>query len=293
MSQKSFFTPGDSQRADPTRFAMSLWGPDALNGPSVCGLAAYAAEREHARDGWLPARFTLELFKSARRLPTSTQTQTLRDGRRIRVVQVSVRQHDEADEIGGDATGTLVAQGNVVFLKQGDNPPGARWSRSDVRIDVPGTADDDPHTQFSDVEHDWSSDMSEFQNGNRRRLWSKPINVLPDESLTAFQRAVIAAEGTSLATNWGEGGIGFINCDLTVALSRLPDGDRVGVESDSHIEDAGVSVGTANLFDAHGQFGIGLVTAVENTRAMIDFHKVTPPAARTENSPFVGDDHNV
>ncbi|MCF8609365.1 thioesterase family protein [Gordonia sp. HY285] len=290
MSQTSFFTPGDSQRADPTRFAMSLWGPDALNGPAVCGLAAYAAERDHSREGWLPARFTLELFKSARRLPTSTQTQTLRDGRRIRVVQVSVRQHDENRN---DETGTLVAQGNVVFLKQGDNPPGARWSRADEPIAVPATPDGDFHTRFADTEHDWSSDMGAFQNGNRRRLWSRPINVLPDEPLTAFQRAVIAAEGTSLATNWGEGGIGFINCDLTVALSRLPEGDRVGVESDSHLENAGVSAGTANLFDEHGQFGIGLVTAVDNTRAMIDFREVTPRSAYSEDSPFVGDDRNV
>lgn len=288
MSQKSFFTPDGSQRAEPTRFAMSLWGPDALNGPAVCGLAAFAAEREHGRDGWLPARFTLELFRSARRLPTSTHTEVLRDGRRILVVQVSIRQHDAA----ADAD-VLVAQGNVVFLKQSDNPPGARWSRPDAPIAVPETADDDHYTRFSDSETDWSSDMAEFQNGNRRRLWSRPIHVLPDEPLTPFQRAVIAAESTSLATNWGEGGIGFINCDLTVALSRLPVGERVGVESDSHLENTGVSVGTANLFDADGQFGTGLVTALDNTRAMIDFERVAPMSGGSDDSPFIGDDHAV
>lgn len=282
MPQPSFFTPGDSGRADPTDFASSLWGPDSLNGPAVCALAAYAAEREHTRDGWLPARFTLELFKAARRVPTSTSTELLRDGRRIRVVQVRIHQH-----ASDDATATLVAQGNVVFLKQGTNPPGARWSRTDEPIAVPESTDADQLTWFSDTETDWSQDMGSFQNGNRRRLWSHPIRVLPDEPLTPFQRAVISAESTSLATNWGEGGIGFINCDLTVALSRLPVGDRVGVESDSHLEDAGVSVGTATLFDGQGQYGVGLVTAVDNSRAMIDFQSITLP------STSAGDDRNI
>lgn len=288
MPQTSFFTQSDPCRVDPTNFAMSLWGPDSLNGPAVCALAAFAAERDHTREGWLPARFTLELFKSARCLPTSTSTEVLRDGRRIRVVQVSIRQHEN----DAATPGVLVAQGNVVFLKQSTNPPGARWSRPAEAITLPETIDDDPHTWFSDSERDWTQDMASFQNGNRRRLWSRPIRVLPDEALTGFQRAVISAESTSLATNWGEGGIGFINCDLTVALSRLPVGEWLGVESDSHLEDAGVSAGTATLFDARGQYGIGLVTAVDNTRAMIDFTEVVPRATFADDT-IDGDDRNL
>ncbi|WP_341268344.1 acyl-CoA thioesterase domain-containing protein [Gordonia malaquae] len=294
MSTKSYFIHGEPGRVVPTPLALSLWGPDALNGPAVCGLAAYAAEREHGREGWLPARFTLELFKSARRIPTSLQTEILRDGRRIRVVQVSVRQHD-----GDDDEGVLVAQGNTVFLKQGDNPPGARWSRPTTDYNLPETDPSDFHTWFYNDELGWSSDMSAYQNGGRRRLWSRPVNVLPDVELTPFQRAAISAEGTSLSTNWGEGGIGFINGDLTLALSRLPVGDRLGVESDHHLEDAGVSAGTATLFDEHGPYGIGLVTAVDNTRAMIDFTRVLPSSAYKGDGPFTpdgerrGDDRNV
>ncbi|GAA4668188.1 acyl-CoA thioesterase domain-containing protein [Gordonia humi] len=272
MPQKSFFTPGDSGRVVPTPYAYSLWGPDSLNGPSLCALAARAAECEHGRDGWLASRFTLELFKSARRLPTDTRTRVLRDGRRIAVIQVDIVQFDGDEE-------NLVAQGNVVFLRQGSNPPGARWARPDSGIDLPADDPDDALPWMQDDEHDWSHEMAEFQNGNRRRIWSRPIRVLPDEELTAFTRAAISAESTSLVTNWGEGGIGFINCDLTMVLTRLPVGERVGVEADNHLENDGVSAGTANLFDVEGQYGIGMVTAVDNTRAMIDFTKVTRPSA--------------
>ncbi len=268
--------------------AHSLWGPDSLNGPAVCGAAAYAAERENSREGWLPTRFTLELFKNARSLPTSLRTEVLRDGRRIRVVQTTVRQHE-----AGDETGVVVAQGNTVFLKQGDNPPGARWSRPDEQRDVPTVDASDLHTRFHDDVQGWGPDMADYQNARRRRLWSHPLRVVPNDALTPFQRAVISAEGTSLCTNWGEGGIGFINCDLTVALSRLPVGDRLGVESDAHLENDGVSTGTAALFDEQGQYGIGLVTAIDNSRAMIDFNSVVPPIAKALGTEFPGDDRNV
>ncbi|WP_026917615.1 acyl-CoA thioesterase domain-containing protein [Gordonia shandongensis] len=273
MGRKSFFTADDEGRLIPGRLAMSLWGPDALNGPAVCAAAAHAAESAGRRDGFQPARFTLELFKSARRLPTTTDVRVLRDGRRIRVVEVSVLQHPDssADEV-------LVARGTVVFLKQGTNPPGGRWQRPPSSFTPPSEPGEGYRPWFRTPERPWASEMAAFQNDERLSLWSRPFSVVPDEPLTPFQRAVIAGESTSLATNWGEGGIGFINGDLTVALARLPEGERIGLEADSHIESSGLSVGTANLYDEHGQFGIGLVTAIDNTAAMIDFTTAFPPS---------------
>lgn len=253
---------------------MGLWGPDALNGPAVCAIAAYAAEKAGGREDFTPARFTVELFKSARRLPMAPSTRTLRDGRRIRVVEVSVIQYDGDEEI-------LVARGNVVFLKHGINPPGERWSRpADVDPFTPPETPDTYQPFFRTDEHDWSSDLADFQNAGRLSLWTRPFTVVEGQELTPFQRAVIAAESTSLATNIGDGGIGFINADLTVALARLPEGVRVGVVADSHIENAGLSVGTAQLYDEHGRFGVGLVTAIDNTRAMIDFGTAIPGTFR-------------
>ena len=92
--------------------------------------------------------------------------------------------------------------------------------------------------------------------------------------LTPFVRAAISAESTSLICNWGTTGIGFINCDLTVALSRLPRGDRIGVEADSHAEHDGISASTAGLYDVDGMWGVGMVTAVNNAAAEIDFTNV-------------------
>jgi acyl-CoA thioesterase len=81
----------------------------------------------------------------------------------------------------------------------------------------------------------------------------------------------MVAEATSLVTNLGTQGIGYINGDLTVGLSRLPVGEWIGVQADSHWAEDGVAVGTATLFDRSGAFGSGMTTAVANPAAQIDF----------------------
>jgi hypothetical protein len=51
----------------------------------------------------------------------------------------------------------------------------------------------------------------------------------------------------------------------------LPVDDWIGIQADSHWASDGISVGTATLFDHQGAFGSGMVTAVANPAAQIDF----------------------
>ena len=85
-------------------------------------------------------------------------------------------------------------------------------------------------------------------------------------------------EATSLVTNLGTKGIGYINGDLTVALSRLPLDDWICIQGDSHWASDGIAVGTATLFDHEGAFGSGMTTAVANPAAQIDFTSTPFPA---------------
>ncbi|MGV0688455.1 thioesterase family protein, partial [Mycolicibacterium thermoresistibile] len=55
------------------------------------------------------------------------------------------------------------------------------------------------------------------------------------------------------------------------ALSRLPGDEWIGVQADSHWAAEGVAVGASTLFDSAGAFGTGLVTAISNPAAQIDF----------------------
>ncbi|WP_431816983.1 acyl-CoA thioesterase domain-containing protein [Gordonia jacobaea] len=304
---RAFFTPyssaasSDHDVVTPTSYALSLWAPGTLNGPAVCALAAHRVEQQFGEDGFRPARFTIDMFKVAREVPTFTRGRIVRAGRRIRVAELDVVQFGVAstgDSDAGDSSAeeVVVARATTVFLRTSANPPGTRWRRPDEAVTFrPPTepiGDSDVMSRFSSdtpeagvPEADapdaagasngaWNTDMGAHQNGGRKRLWSHPLPAIDGEQVTAFVKAVTAAESTSLVTNWGSSGIGFINCDLTVELARLPQGDWVGVEADSHIESDGISIGTAGLFDSHGMFGIGTVTAVNNAAAEIDFTSV-------------------
>jgi acyl-CoA thioesterase len=117
----------------------------------------------------------------------------------------------------------------------------------------------------------WTRSPAAHQNDSRKRFYNNGIKVLAEEENSPFVRAVILAESTSLVTNLGTHGIGYINGDLTAAFSRLPVDDWIGIQADSHRASDGISVGTATLFDHEGAFGSGMVTAVANPAAQIDF----------------------
>ena len=86
----------------------------------------------------------------------------------------------------------------------------------------------------------WSPVGAEHQNTSRKRVYHSPIDVVGGQDITPFVRAVVVAEATSMVSNLGTKGIGYINGDLTVALSRLPNSEYIGVQGDSHWVSDGV-----------------------------------------------------
>lgn len=271
----AFFT-ADADGFLPTVFSRSLWAPSTLNGPAITGLAARTAETEYGLPEFRPARFTIDMFKAAREVRTTTRSRLIRDGGRIKVAEVELMQDTGSGE-------QVIARSTTVFLRESQNPPGQRWSNpADADFTHPEVGDDDPRTWFRSADQEWSDDMAGQQNPLRKQLWSKAPPVVLGDVLTPFQRASISSESTSLMANWGTTGIGFINCDLTLAMSRLPVGDRIGVRTESHTEHTGISMSVSGLFDVDGKFGVGIVTAVNNAAAEIDFTTVDTTARYAE-----------
>lgn len=242
----------------PTENARSLWGTDMLNGPAVVGLAAFTVERRFGVPGFLPARLTVDLFKAAKRLPTIVRTRLVRDGHRVR--------NAECDIIQGEA---IVARATLVQYRQSEPPPGEEWVR-EASFTPPAATEARSYMIGSD-DGGWDRSGGAHQNTSRKRFYHSPIDVVAGNDVTPFVRAVIVAEATSLVSNLGTRGIGYINGDLTVALCRLPQSESIGIEGDSHWASDGISVGSGTLYDDVGPFGTGLVTAVANPKAQIDF----------------------
>jgi hypothetical protein len=251
----------------PQKFANSHWGEDHLNGPAIVGLAARTLELQHGAPEFMPARLTVDLFKAARNKPTQVRTRLIRGGRRVRNAECDVVQVIGDDEV-------TVARATLVLYRRSEAPPGEQWSPvSDFAFPSDLETVDDtsvaPHTGSDEV--GWTRRVGDHQNSSRTRFLDRGIDVVAGERNTPFVKAAMVAESTSLVTNLGTHGIGYINGDLTVALSRLPVDEWIAVQADSHRAADGIAVGAATLFDRAGAFGTGVVTAVANPAVQIDF----------------------
>jgi hypothetical protein len=238
--EPAHFTSMDSGEFAPTGFALSHWGDDHLNGPAVVGLAARSLELDCGSPDFMPARLTVDLFRAAGKVSTAVTVRGVRDGRRIRSAECDVAQE------------------------------GRLWAAPKT-FPSPPTLPDGVLTAVGSDVGEWSRSPGDHQNDTRKRFYNRAIDVVEGHANSQFVRAVMTGEATSLVTNLGTHGVGYINGDLTVALARLPVGEWIGVQGDTHWAAAGVAVGTATLFDRTGPFGSGMVTAVSNPAAQIDF----------------------
>ncbi len=249
-------TAGDFE---PTQLAGGHWGESLISGPAVAGLAARALEKDFGEPGFLPARFTIDLLKPARQVPTRTQTRLVRDGRRVRYV--------ECDVIQGN---WIVARATSVAYRVSQAPAGQEWEPQPEFIAPPQGGSDGMFVASEPA--GWSVLGAEHQNTSRKQAYCRGEDVVAGEATSPFVRSVVVAEAaTNMVVNLGTEGIGYINGDLTVSLSRLPRSEFIGVRGDTRFAVDGVAVGTATLFDTVGPIGTASVTALANPAAQIDF----------------------
>ena len=264
----AYFTATDDTVFQPTTAAGGHWGAGLISGPAVAGIAAYALERDYGRPGFLPARFTIDLIKPATQTATVVETRVVREGRRVRYTECEVVQGD-----------SVVARASMVQYLQSEAPAGEEWTAADA-FHGPDAASGDALSVGTD-DSGWSVIGVEHQNTSRKRAYYRGVDVVAGFPVTPFVRAAVVAEAaTTMVLNLGPNGLGYINGDLTVTLSRLPRSEFLGVQGDSRLAAAGVATGTATLFDDHGPIGTAIVTALANPAAQIDFGG----GARTANA---------
>lgn len=236
----------------PTSSAAASWSDGVLSGQAIAGLAASALERKYGAVGYLPARLTLDLLKPARAVSTTTQTRLIRHGHRMRTAECDIIQDD-----------WIVARATLLQYRQSHTSVDEQWE-SVMSIIAPDT-NDNHVLHIDDDGTGWSPMGLRHQNTGRKRAYYGGLDAVAGLPATPFVRSAVVAEAAAnLVTNHGANGIGYVNGDLTVALTRLPRGVFIGVQADANFSENGVSVGSATLFDDDGAFGSSMVTAMAN-----------------------------
>ncbi len=261
IHDQAFFT-ADGDVLVPSPLARGPWG-STISGTYIGGLLGRAIELAGGDPELQPARLTVDLLRPvALADPVRVDTTVEREGRRIRLVDAEMRQND-----------TVVARASALFLRRAEQPADPAWT---LPIEMPP-----PPTRPADVSGDFtmelwaysansesaapSNDLSEWRHGGQKYAWVRDVKPLVEgEAVSAFVRAAMAGDVTSSLTHSSASGLNFINADYTLTLSRLPDGEYIGLASLTHYSHAGVATGTAALFDRVGPIGTGMATGLVN-----------------------------
>lgn len=235
--------------------AEGRWAPGTLSGPAVAGLLAQVLDTEFG-DGLVPARWHCDLFRMVPAGRIDVRTRLIRSGRRIRVAEAEIVHED-----------TTVVRAAATFYHRAPQPDGLVWT--DPRSPQASAAGA-PRLSMACGDGDYLSaeDPSQWLNAERKRVWTVGWRVLDGEDTTPFARAAMVSDTTNLVTGMGTEGVQTINGDVSMALSRAPIGDEIGLEADQFLLVDGVSASSASMFDRTGRFGICTVTGVATGAAV-------------------------
>jgi hypothetical protein len=267
MSYFRASTRDDRQVLVPMDWARSGWAANGqIRGTAISGALAMAAESVAAGlEGagmFRPVRWTLDLFRPAAMIPSTTYATVVRSGRRLRLVDAVFVQE-----------GAAVARGSLLLLAVGGAASGTTWisPASDVPP-VPGLRPaGTERTLFFSEGTGWTTDPADHANASRKATWHLPVPVIEGTPPSPFQHAATIADSSNLVTNWGTAGVEFINADLTLSLTRLPDeAAGIGLATAQRAACDGIALGTTTVFDDRGPLGMVLLSALANGTHAVD-----------------------
>ena len=258
MSNEPFFRRvGETYQ--PTPSSRGPWSPTSLHGRVVAGLLAQAIEQRYGEPEFMPARFTIDMYRLPDLSAAEVTVKPVREGRRIKVI--------DAEYI---VAGVSMARATCVFLRKSENPEGTVWTPSNW--DVPKPADiPPPQDARGGMGGMWATRpiSGGFGTVGEKKLWMSEVRDLAtDEPFTPFTRVAVAADFASPYANSGDKGLGWINSDITLYLHRLPVTEWVGFEVKNHGATDGVAIGECWLYDEQGPIGTSSVMALAQRRRM-------------------------
>jgi hypothetical protein len=256
MPNEAFFRKEDDKYL-PNPICRGPWDPNSLHGRVIAGLLAFEIEQRHGDAEMLPARLTVDMYRLPDFSPIEISTRVVRDGYRIKVV--------DAEFVSG---GNSMGRASCQLLRRTANPEVRVWSPPNWDVPSPEQIEV-PEERASALGGMWAMRpiAGGFGTFGQKRTWMSEVRDLVEEvPLTPWMRVALAADFASPFANSGEGGLAYINTDITLYLHRLPEDEWVGLEVVNHQSTDGVAIGECLLYDRKGSIGSSAVAALAQRR---------------------------
>ncbi|WP_374471909.1 thioesterase family protein [Phenylobacterium sp.] len=258
MSEAVFVVDGPTARA--TARAAGPWNPGLMHGGAPSALIAWAAEQVETPAPMQVARLTIDLLRPVPVGALTVETEVLRQGRKIQLVQVRLL-----------AGGVEVTRGAVLKVRRAE---------LDLPAEVGAPALDHPRPEDLPEPPPFNGPNAFGSCFEIRSAFGGFGHLGPSASWFRVTAPMIAGQANSPAmraaaiadfTNGISSVLPFerwtyINGDLTVSLSRPPQGEWILSNAESWISPEGVGLATTRLADVCGYFGRAVQTLVVEAR---------------------------
>lgn len=248
----AFYEPtGD--RFVSTDLTRGPWTPDAQHAGPPAALLGRAIERLDGLEGFLVARITLEILRPVPIVPLTVEARLLRPGRSVQLAAASLSA--EGVELMRATAWCIRLQAGLLDRAVGEQPPAPPGPESGSRSAFfDGVPEIGYHTGMEVT----------FIHGGFVELgpavaWLRmAYPLVTGEEPSPLGRVLVAADsGNGISSTLDARRYLFVNTELTVHLTRYPEGDWIGMDAVTRIEPHGVGLARNKLFDRAGQIGDG------------------------------------
>jgi hypothetical protein len=236
----------------PTVAAISPWSQDSLHGSAVAALMARAL----AVPDRTMARLTLEFLGPVPAAPLKLDIEPVSGGHRVQRQSAVLSAH-----------GRAVAVGRSLSIRQCElDLPVEAMPQESPFDPMAAPPLDEPQEKVAGIVG-WESFNSVAAVVKKLRMTDDPgrlylwvrllLPVVAGADVTGVELAAVAADhaGNDAGRYLPYGTFTFPNAELTVHLSRPPEGTWIGVRSDSVMQPTGAGLAVADLFDRGGRLG--------------------------------------
>jgi hypothetical protein len=251
MSDEPLFTPRGADFV-PTEHTRGPWDPRHQHGGAVAALVARAVERTAGPD-FAVTRLTVELMRPVPLETLAVDVSVPRPGRRVIGLGVSLSAGDLEVE---------VVRAHAVAIRRRELPTGEGHHSylepgPEAGFDSPFAfaADDRPAFHRTGMEVRFVGGAAD-QPGPAKAWFRLRRPVVGDEEPTGVQRTAAAADfGNGVSWVLPPDRWIFLNPDLTLHLSRPPQGEWIGLDALTLPSDEGVALAESAVYDQHGRLG--------------------------------------
>jgi hypothetical protein len=234
----------EGERFVPSELTRGPWDPGAQHAGPPSALVARALERCEPRDGMRLARITIEILGPVPLEPLTVSARVSRPGRSVELLEASLA-GPRGDILQARAWRIAASE---VRLAADPPPPGPE--HGNPRDFFPTGQEVGYHTAM-----DYRFVRGSFREAGPATVWMRMLGPLVEgEEPAPLERLMVAADagnGVSAAFDWRR--FLFINTELSVHLTRPPEGEWVCLDAVTHVD--GIGLADTALFDARGRIG--------------------------------------